>query len=226
MSRRALFVIDTQSDFNDPQGSLTSYERSNAKMERIATRIAEVQQEGGFVVVTLDTHPPIHNPAHLAEYRAMLEATLGADRTEVYMVQAEAIYKEELQQYPPHCEYGTAGWALTAVVGEALDQLGEQAILIQKPSYRLVDGYVMQGPADLIGKSGTEILAYLKAKGVEEIEVTGLITPVCVLAASESAVQSGFTARVEEAAVDSYDEASHQAGLEQIRAVGATVIPS
>lgn len=226
MGRRALFVIDAQVDFNDEQGSLTSYQRSDAKMQRIADLMDEVHQEGGFVVATLDTHPPLHNPEHLVTYRRMLQETLGADRFEAYMDRAYEIYREELKVYAPHCEFGTQGWNPTAVIGEAFARLGDQLILIQKPSYRLSDGHVMKGPAGLVGQSGAEVLEHLKAQGVEEVLVTGLITPVCVLAASESAIEVGLRATVDEAFVDSYDEASHQEGLRKIAEAGVTIIPS
>lgn len=226
MAKRALFVIDAQVDFNDEHGSLTSYQRSDAKMQRIADLIGQVHQEGGFVLATVDTHPPIHHPEHLVTYRRMLQETLGADRFEAYMDRAYEIYREELKIYPPHCEFGTPGWAPTAVTGQAFAQLGGDLILIQKPSYRLTDGHVMKGPADLIGQSGAEVLAYLRAQGVEEVLVAGLITPVCVLAACESAVSAGFKTTVDESLVDSYDEASHREGLLKIAAAGAAVVPN
>jgi len=225
MGKRALFVIDAQVDFNDEQGSLTSYQRSDAKMQRIADLIDAVCQEGGLVLATVDTHPPLHHPEHLVTYRRMLQETLGADRFEAYMDKAYEIYREELKTYPPHCEFGTPGWAPTAVIGEAFARLGDELILIQKPSYRLTDGHVMKGPAGLIGQGGAEVLDFLKAQGVEEVLIAGLITPVCVLAAAESAVGFGLKATVDEALVDSYDEASHQEGLRKIAEAGAAVIP-
>jgi len=226
MAKRALFVIDTQVDFNDEQGSLTSFQRSDPKMQRIADLIAAVHDEGGFVVATDDTHPPLHHPEHLVTYRRMLQETLGADRFESYMDRAYEAYREELKIYPPHCEYGTPGWQPTAAIAAAFERLGSDLILIQKPTYRLVDGYVMKGPARLVGRSGREVLDFLKAQGVSEVLVTGLITPVCVLAAVESAVAVGLRATVDENFVDSYDEESHRQGLERIAAAGGVVVPA
>lgn len=226
MGKRALFVIDAQVDFNDEQGSLTSYQRSDAKMQRIADLIDAVCQEGGLVLATVDTHPPLHHPEHLVTYRRMLQETLGPDRFEAYMDGAYEAYREELKVYPPHCEFGTPGWAPTAVIEAAFERLGDDLIRIQKPTYRLVDGYVMKGPAGLVGRSGYDVLDFLKAQGVEEVLVTGLITPVCVLASVESAVGVGLRATVDEALVDSYDEASHRQGLERIAAAGGSVIPA
>jgi len=224
MAKRALFVIDTQVDFNDEQGSLTSFSRSDPKMQRIADLIDEVHREGGFVVSTVDTHPPLHHPEHLVTYRRMLQETLGQDRFESYMDKAYESYREELKIYPPHCEYGTPGWQPTAVIAAAFERLGDDLILIQKPTYRLVDGCVMKGPAALVGRTGAEVLEFLKGQGVEEVVVTGLITPVCVLAAAESAVAAGFRVTVDERFVDSYDEESHRQGLERIAGAGGTVV--
>ncbi|MFO7273595.1 MAG: isochorismatase family protein [Bacillota bacterium] len=226
MAKRALFVIDTQVDFNDEQGSLTSFRRSDPKMQHIADLMEEVHREGGFVVATLDTHPPLHHPEHLVTYRRMLQETLGPDRFEAYMDKAFEAYREELKLYPPHCEYGTPGWQPTAVIRAAFERLGDDVILIQKPTYRLVDGCVMKGPAALIGRTGVQVLEFLKGQGVQEVIVSGLITPVCVLAAAESAVGAGFRVTVDERLVDSYDEESHRQGLERIAAAGGIVVPA
>lgn len=226
MARRALLVIDTQVDFNDEQGSLTSFQRSDPKMRRIADLIDAVHAEGGFVVATADTHPPLHHPEHLVTYRRMLQETMGQDRFEAYMDQAYEAYREELKLYPPHCEYGTPGWQPTAAIAAAFERLGDDLIWIQKPTYRLVDGYVMKGPAGMVGRSGRAVLDFLKAQGVEEVLVTGLITPVCVLAAVESAVEAGLRATVDENLVDSYDEESHKQGLARIAAAGGIIVPA
>lgn len=226
MAKRALFVIDTQVDFNDEQGSLTSFQRSDPKMQRIADLMDEVHREGGFIVATADTHPPLHHPEHLVTYRRMLQETMGPDRFEAYMDKAYEAYREELKIYPPHCEYGTPGWQPTAAIAAAFERLGDDLIWIQKPTYRLVDGCVMRGPAALMGRTGVEVLDYLKEQGVEEAIVTGLITPVCVLATVESALGVGFRVTVDERLVDSYDEESHRQGLERIAAAGGVVVPA
>ena len=59
----------------------------------------------------------------------------------------------------PHCIWGTAGWRIRP---EIMDALGDDAILVEKPTF---------GSMDLI-----KWLA-----GVDEVELVGLCTDICVI---------------------------------------------
>lgn len=218
-------IVDMQKDFHDQDGSLTSYARCHPKTGKLLRRVLPAALAGAPVLITLDTHPPYPGSEPHKAYTELLTRTLGKERVASFLQSAEAIYVEERKLYPIHCEYGSEGWQLTAPVQAlvtVLQEIGNPPIILQKPSYDLTTGFVMEGPQ--AGKSGTEVLQALKSKGVERAVIHGLITPVCVHAAADACIKLGFRTVVPEESVESYSEETHLAGLAAIEALGAAVI--
>lgn len=220
-------IVDMQRDFHDQDGTLTSYDRCHPKTGNLLRRVLPAALAGAPVLLTLDTHPPYPGSEAHQAYTEMLTRTLGKARVEPFLQSAEAIYVEERKLYPIHCEYGSDGWQLTEPINAlvtVLRAIGNPPILLQKPSYDLTTGFVLEGPQP--GLSGAELLQGFRAKGFDRAVIHGLITPVCVHAAAEACIKRGFRTIVPEETVESYNEETHRQGLAAIEALGATVIRS
>ena len=169
---RFVIVVDTQRDFMAADGAL-----SVAGAEALvpaAERFLEAlkPEDTAGVLFTYDTHVP--------------EAYAGSP---------------EAEQFPPHCEKGTAGWE---------NLLSPELIDPAIPVYRLEKGvfdmWAENGlalrderRADAEARQRDAFFEQLKADGVTDVTVIGVAADYCVKWAVEGLLARGFDVTVPEA---------------------------
>lgn len=167
----ALLVVDLQHDFL-PGGALAV-----AGGDEIVAPIAELARRFRTVVATQDFHPPGHVSFASAHPGARLYQTIGLDsgRTQVL--------------WPDHCVAGTRGAALAPELpDEAL------TLILRKGARPDVDSYsAFREDADATGARRTTGLgAWLRARGIDKVDLVGLARDYCVRASAVDAAAEGF----------------------------------
>lgn len=136
-----------------------------------------------------------------------LEAARQAGIPVIYVCDAHRPDDREFERmgWPPHAVAGTAG---AEVIEELAPRLGEPRVLKQTYS----------------GFYGTELEVLLRARGVEELVLTGCVTNICILYTAADAVMRGFRVRVPRDAVADLDPEEGGFALQQMqRVLGVTV---
>ena len=114
-----------------------------------------------------------------------------------------------LETWPAHCVVGTAGVELH----EALDRGPIEAIFDKGEYAAAYSGF--EGAAD-----GVPLAGWLRARGVDAVDIVGIATDHCVRATALDAVGHGFTTRVLLHLTAGVSEASTDAALDQLRTAG------
>jgi nicotinamidase/pyrazinamidase len=115
--------------------------------------------------------------------------------------------------WPPHCTAGTAG-------AEFHPDLDTGAIneVFRKGAYAAAySGFEAASP------DGTSLAAWLAARGVREVDVTGIATDYCVRATATDAAASGLRTRVLLSLTAGVSPASTQAAIDAMRSAGVLV---
>ena len=178
-ARAVLVVVDVQNDFL-PGGSLAV--QDGYAVVPVINRLA-----GQFthVVITQDWHTPGHiSFASSHAGKQPFETTTLAYGTQVL--------------WPDHCIQGSEGAALAADLAIPHAQL-----IIRKGFHPGVDSYSAFMEADRTTSTG--LAAYLKARGLSRVFVTGLATDFCVAWTALDARQAGFETWVIEDACRAID---------------------
>ncbi|WP_022721120.1 bifunctional nicotinamidase/pyrazinamidase [Rhodopseudomonas sp. B29] len=178
-ARAVLVVVDVQNDFL-PGGSLAV--QDGHAVVPVINRLA-----GQFthVVITQDWHTPGHiSFASSHAGKQPFETTTLAYGTQVL--------------WPDHCIQGSEGAALAADLAIPHAQL-----IIRKGFHPGVDSYSAFMEADRTTSTG--LAAYLKARGLSRVFVTGLATDFCVAWTALDARQAGFETWVIEDACRAID---------------------
>jgi len=170
----ALVVVDLQHDFM-PGGALAVQDG-----DAVVAPIAHLAPSFRTVVATQDWHPPGHvsfassHPGHRPF--EMLELPQGA---------------QEL--WPDHCVQGSRGAALHPGLPDAC-----LTLVLRKGTRRDVDSY--SAFRENVGPDGerptTGLGAWLAARGVKRVFVTGLARDFCVRASAVDAAAEGFETAV------------------------------
>ncbi|HHX59095.1 MAG TPA: cysteine hydrolase, partial [Candidatus Moranbacteria bacterium] len=112
----------------------------------------------------------------------------------------------EFEIFPPHCLEGDPG-------GEVIDELSPL------PEERIV--YKRRYSAFF----GTELDLTLREFGVSDLELTGVVTNICVLYTAADARMRNYRVAVNAAAVAGIDEQSHRFALQEMdKTLGVTVL--
>jgi nicotinamidase/pyrazinamidase len=177
-----------------------------------ALLVVDVQNdfcEGGSLAVTggADVAAAIseHVRAHAADY-AHVVATRDhhVDPGEHFAEQPDF-----LDTWPPHCVAGTGGAELHPRLErepiEAVFDKGERAA-----AYSGFEGF----------SEGVALADWLRAHGVDAVDVAGIATDHCVRATALDAVAAGFATRVLLPLTAGVSEATTDAALEQLRTAG------
>jgi nicotinamidase/pyrazinamidase len=197
----ALIVVDVQNCFVDG-GTLPV--KGGAQIVPIINKLA-----GSFenVVVTQDWHTPGH--ASFASTHAgkkPFETTQMPYGTQVL--------------WPDHCVQGSDDAALLKDL-----KLPTAQLIIRKGFHKDVDSYSAFEEADR--KTATGLAAYLKARGVDTVFVTGLATDFCVAWTALDARKLGFNVYVIEDATRGIDlNGSLAAAWKQMTEAGVKRIQS
>src|SRR4051794_7471569 len=175
----ALLVIDVQNCFL-PGGSLAVKDG-----EQVVPVINRIARSFANVVMTQDWHTSGHV--------SFASSHAGKKPFETIDV---AYGKQML--WPDHCVQGTDGASLSKDL--SIPQAG---LVIRKGFHKDVDSYSAFTEAD--GKTTTGLAAYLKARKIEKLFLTGLATDFCVAWSAVDARKAGFEAYVVEDACRGID---------------------
>jgi len=175
----ALLVIDVQNCFL-PGGSLAVKEGDQvvAVINRIAKGFANV-------VMTQDWHTSGHV--------SFASAHPGKKPFETI----DLPYGKQVL-WPDHCVQGTDGASLSKELS-----IPQAELIIRKGFHKDVDSYSAFTEAD--GKTSTGLAAYLKARKLQRLYVTGLATDFCVAWTALDARKAGFETYVVEDACRGID---------------------
>jgi len=175
----ALLVIDVQNCFL-PGGSLAV--KDGEQVVAVINRIARSFEN---VVLTQDWHTPGH-----------VSFASSHDGKKPFETADLAYGKQML--WPDHCVQGTEGAALSRDLS-----IAHASLVIRKGFHKDVDSYSAFTEAD--GKTTTGLAAYLKARKVEKLFLTGLATDFCVAWSAVDARKAGFETYVVEDACRGID---------------------
>jgi nicotinamidase/pyrazinamidase len=149
--------------------------------------IVDVQNdfcEGGSLAVT-------GGSAVAAAINGLLTAAPRYDHvvaTKDYHIDPGAHFSEHpdyVDSWPPHCVAGTAG----ADFHPDLDTTGIEAVFLKGAYSAAYSGF--EGDCDGVG-----LADWLRAHGVDEVDVVGIATDYCVRATAQDAARAGFATRV------------------------------
>jgi nicotinamidase/pyrazinamidase len=175
----ALLVIDVQNCFL-PGGSLAV--KDGEQVIPVINRLAK-----GFadVILTQDWHTPGHT--------SFASVHPGKKPFETI----DLAYGKQVL-WPDHCVQGTDGAALSKDLS-----IPQAELIIRKGYHQDVDSYSAFTEAD--GKTTTGLAAYLKARNLQRLFITGLATDFCVAWTALDARKAGFEAFVIEDACRGID---------------------
>lgn len=201
----ALIVVDVQRDFMTGGALAVPLPGQNLpEAETILPVINDLMANGGYarVVLTQDFHPADH---------CSFAANLGAP---VYAMAKTKAGRDQVA-WPVHCVKGTEG----AEFHPGLYTRFADAI-IRKGVHTEFDSY--SGFAD-DGGAVTGLAAYLKANGIEAVDVVGIATDYCVKATAVDAAKAGFRTRVLTVACAGVAKDTIDAALNEMARQGITV---
>jgi nicotinamidase/pyrazinamidase len=175
----ALLVVDVQNGFL-PGGSLavTDGEQVIPIINRIAGSFANV-------VMTQDWHPVGH----------VSFASTHTGKKPFEMI--DLAYGKQVL-WPDHCVQATDSAALSQDLS-----IPHAGLVIRKGLHKSIDSYSAFTEAD--GKTTTGLAAYLKARGIKRVFITGLATDFCVAWTALDARKAGFETYVVEDACRGID---------------------
>lgn len=137
--------------------------------------------------------------------------------TRDYHIDPGAHFSDEpdyVRSWPPHCRAGTPG----ASFHPALD-VGPIHEVFSKGQYS--DGYSgFEGTSS----EGDVLLTWLRARGVESVDVVGIATDHCVRATALDAAGAGFTTRALLDYTAGVAQATVDPALEQLRDAGVQLV--
>lgn len=116
--------------------------------------------------------------------------------------------------WPPHCVAGTAG----ADFHPDLDVSGVEAVFRKGAHSAAYSGF--EGSCEGVG-----LADWLRARGVDEVDIAGIATDYCVLATAGDAVRAGFTTRVLRGLTAGVAADSTRAALSEMAGAGVELVP-
>jgi nicotinamidase/pyrazinamidase len=161
-----LIVVDVQNDFL-PGGGLAV--KDGHEVVPVINALA-----GGFanVVITQDWHPPAH-------------VSFASSHTGKAPFDSIALSYGPQVLWPEHCVQGSRGAELAQDLA-----IPQAQLVIRKGFHKAIDSYSAFLEADR--KTSTGLAAYLQARGLKQVFVTGLATDFCVAWTALDAVAAGF----------------------------------
>ncbi|GAB7387140.1 isochorismatase family cysteine hydrolase [Bacillaceae bacterium] len=168
-------------------------------------------------------------PARQIENR-ITELVRAFVREKQYVVFAIDVHEEndpyhpETKLFPPHNIRGTEGRKLYGRLGELVySEWGGQ--LDQSESRQGLDHLYWMDKTRYSAFAGTDLELRLRARGIEEVHLTGVCTDICVLHTAVDAYNRGFRIVVHKDAVQSFNPAGHEWALQHFKnCLGATIM--
>lgn len=167
---RALIIVDVQNDFL-PGGALAVPEG-----DQVIPVINRILDGYALVVATQDWHP--------ADHESFASQHEGRSPGEVV-----DLHGLDQVLWPDHCVQGSGG----AAFADALDQ-APIARVFRKGQDPQVDSY--SGFFDNGRRGNTGLAAWLRERGVTQVDVVGLATDYCVKFTALDAAEQGFATRL------------------------------
>ncbi len=133
----------------------------------------------------------------------LVDAARSAGVTVVYSTDCHTPEDSELKKWPPHSMKGTE-WA--DIVPELAPQDGD--LVIPKTTYS--------------GFQSSDLEEQLRARGIDTLYITGLLTDCCCRHTSGDAFQKGFDLVWVTDALQAFTDEAHESGLEYYKAWYAT----
>ncbi|MGI6307868.1 MAG: cysteine hydrolase family protein [Dethiobacteria bacterium] len=124
----------------------------------------------------------------------------------IYIMDSHLQHDPEFEMFPAHCLAGEWG-------GEVVDELAprEEDFLISKRRYSAF--------------FGTDLDLTLRELGVQELELTGVCTQICVLYTAADARMRHYDVTVRKNCVASFDQETHEFALKEMeKTLGVKVI--
>ena len=118
-----------------------------------------------------------------------------------------------IHSWPRHCVAGTAG----ADFHPDLDTTAIEAVFRKGEYAAAYSGF--EGIADGVG-----LAEWLRARGVDEVDIAGIATDYCVRATAEDAVDAGFATRVLVSLTAGVAPDSSAAALDEMRDCGVELV--
>jgi nicotinamidase/pyrazinamidase len=177
-----------------------------------ALLVTDVQNdftEGGSLAVTGGTAVAQAINEHVRAHRGDYAHVVATRDHHVDPGAHFAAQPDYVDTWPAHCVVGTAGVELHP----ALDRDPIEAVFDKGEYAAAYSGF--EGRAD-----GVPLADWLRAHGVDAVDVVGIATDHCVRATSLDAVREGFATRVLLPLTAGVAEATTQAALDQLRAAG------
>lgn len=194
---KALIIVDVQYDFL-PNGRLPV-----AEGDEIIPKINDMQTDYDLVVATQDWHPADH-----LSFASQHPAKNPFDQIEL----------DGLEQvlWPDHCLQDTKGAAL-------VDSLNTGVIeaIFRKGMDRYLDSY--SGFYDNGHRKRTGLEAYLRDKGISEVDVCGLAADFCVFYTAMDSLSAGFKTAIVTSATKAIDPQGFQQKLREFIDQGGIV---
>lgn len=124
----------------------------------------------------------------------------------IFLCDNHEVDDKEFDMFPPHCIAGEHG----SQIIESIDVKNDDKI-IKKRRYS--------------GFFGTDLDLYLREKKVEEINLVGVCTNICVLYTAADARNLGYSVNIYEKGVATFDEEAHDFALKEAKnTLGCNII--
>jgi nicotinamidase/pyrazinamidase len=190
--RTALVVVDVQNDFCE--GGSLAVPGGEAVAHKVAAFLEQSAASYETVVTSRDWH--IDPGAHFA-------SALHAE-------------PDFAVTWPDHCVAGTSGAEYHPAVVAAVRRHAEAEFLKGQHT-----GAYSAFEATLSSDDETLLVTWLRARGIEELEIAGIATDYCVRATTRDAVAARFPVTVLTNLCAGVAAASTEAALEEMAALGA-----
>ncbi|WP_077490157.1 isochorismatase family protein [Sinomonas mesophila] len=168
MASRALVIVDVQNDFCE--GGSLAVDGGGAVASRLTAFLADHARDYNAIVTTQDWH--VDPGSHFSAQPDFVDS------------------------WPPHCVAGTEGAAfhpnLETDQVDAMFRKGQHAAAYSGFEGRLAS------PEDVLGASenAASLDEWLRAEGIDALDVTGIATDYCVKATAVDAAHAGYSTRV------------------------------
>ncbi len=140
------------------------------------------------------------------EVKTRLEHHRSANNPVIFACDQHIDEDREFDLFPPHSVQGSGG---DEVFSEVAPQPGERVI----------------GKRRFSAFFGTDLDLTLREKGIEELELVGVVSNICILYTAAEARMLGYRVTVPQKAVASFDEEAHRFALQEMeKTLGVNLI--
>lgn len=138
-----------------------------------------------------------------------LQAAREAGTLIIYLCDAHAEDDKEFEKFEPHCIKGTAG---AEIIEELTPADSEMEYIVYKTRYS--------------GFYNTKLENILRRAKVDQAEVVGVCTNICVMDTVGDLANRDYGVLVDKTAVADFDQDAHASALTRMQGIyGATIVP-